>query len=684
MGFPSQRSCSGFRLAPPNNGSSPDYSSNSSLTALDGTTESMGTHQNQHVNNYSNNSNNRPPPLPQFNGPQVGTFKTTSNNTMLPPRSLLRLNSTPTDVNCDITYGPFHNFKPPAFRVFDEKFYYNYNFHHGTYPSSSHHTTRHTKLGPPTFIKRYRYHECWEQCETTIVKQSIEEWKDEVNLDYQLREMELLINPGMIDLQPEIQWFMRPYLLDFLLELHLTFRLCDSTLFMCQNILDRYCAKRIVFKRHYQLVGCTALWIAAKFEDKKSRVPTLKELSDMCRRAYDEEMFVQMEMHILSTLDWSLKQSTLEDCIHLAFEHTNLFDSGTLTTTPPRSRQEYFCQKVRYKNNRKKNAEVICVARFLCELSLYDRYFLTVPPSTTATCAVLMACNMLGWHSAGLHFTELIKQFISEMDPLKEVNENELPEIQASFLSGVTQQLVGQFRKVCLMLILQFTNITDVLSKKYEAKGVIETLTHFINGKEWEMAFIHKNGEAIRGEINLNLGSSNSLIPFVDSLLNVRSLSWDELFNALKQTEDENMFSLPPPAPQFAFDKTHYDNSKNSSPPNYTYQSPRRNRSESQELVPLTPPSANSLYSVFSSATSRYTANNSPSDIPDLATLHTISSGHTNTPMANILTTDNHLHQPDNYKLSFRAETTTGVFNVQQSSSRMDEDCEDTANQYEP
>lgn len=641
----------------------------------------MGKHQLQRVHSYSGASSNTTSVSRQMHldGPLIGTFRNTS--TALPPRSQFRVNNTALDVDSDSHHGPFHNFRPPAFRVYDEKFYYNYNYHHGPHHATAHHA----KVGPPSFIKRHRYHECWEQSETTIVKRALEEWKDEINSDYQHREMELLINPAMIDLQPEIQWFMRPYLLDFLLELHSTFRLSDSTLFMCQNILDRYCAKRIVFKRHYQLVGCTALWIAAKFEDKKSRVPTLKELSDMCRRAYDEEMFVQMEMHILSTLDWSLKQSTLEDCLHLAFEHTNLFDTGTLTTAPPRSRQEYFCQKVRYRNNRKKNAEVICVARFLCELSLYERYFLTVPPSTVATCAVLMASNMLGWHSAGLHFTELIKQFISEMDPLKEVDENQLPEIQASFLSGVTQQLVGQFRKTCLMLILQFTNITDVLSKKYEAKGVIETLTHFINGKEWEMAFIHKNGEAIRGEINLNLGSTNSLIPFVDSLLNIRSLSWDELYNALKQTEDENMFALPPPAPQFAFASAQYDNSNNNSPTNYTYQSPRRNRSESQELVPLTPPSANSLYSVFSSATSRYnnTANNSPTEIPDLATLHTISSGHNRTPMANMLGVEsNHHHQPNNYKLTFRADSNGGDYVSERPPSRMDEDCEETARQY--
>ena len=62
-------------------------------------------------------------------------------------------------------------------------------------------------------------------------------------------------------------------LLDFLIELHSSFKLQPTTLFLCLNIIDRYCAKRIVFKRHYQLVGCTALWIASKYEDKNCVYP---------------------------------------------------------------------------------------------------------------------------------------------------------------------------------------------------------------------------------------------------------------------------------------------------------------------------------------------------------------------------------------------------------------------------
>ncbi|OQE46427.1 hypothetical protein PENCOP_c001G08423 [Penicillium coprophilum] len=137
-----------------------------------------------------------------------------------------------------------------------------------------------------------------------------------------------------IDIQTEIQWFMRPYLLDFLIEAHTAFQLLPSTLFLAINLLDRYCSKRVVYKRHYQLVGCAALLIAAKYNDKKDRVPTIKELKSMCCSLYDDDMFTQMEWHVLQTLGWSighptvdafLQHAVLDDAYDPEVEHMALY-----------------------------------------------------------------------------------------------------------------------------------------------------------------------------------------------------------------------------------------------------------------------------------------------------------------------------------------------------------------------
>ena len=98
----------------------------------------------------------------------------------------------------------------------------------------------------------------------------------------------------------------------------------------------------------------------------KLRVPTLKELTIMCRNAYDEEMFVQMEMHILSTLDWSIGHPTLEDCLQLAIDLNNLSNNTT---------NDIENKSVRPNRKSSISSAVTAVARFLCELSLYDKYF---------------------------------------------------------------------------------------------------------------------------------------------------------------------------------------------------------------------------------------------------------------------------------------------------------------------
>ncbi|ODV98010.1 hypothetical protein PACTADRAFT_185635, partial [Pachysolen tannophilus NRRL Y-2460] len=197
-----------------------------------------------------------------------------------------------------------------------------------------------------------------EALETRTNKLLIQEYENEINGYYLTLEISSEVNPKMIDSQPEIQWYMRPFLLDFIIEMHSSFKLKPQTLFLCINIIDRYCAKRIVFKQHYQLIGCTALWLAAKYEDKKSRVPTIRELAIMCRHVYDDNMFKEMEMHMLSTLDWSLGHNSLEDCLQLAIKSS--------------------------------------VGRYLCELSLFERSFLLYPTSIVAITAHLIACSMLG------------------------------------------------------------------------------------------------------------------------------------------------------------------------------------------------------------------------------------------------------------------------------------------------
>ncbi|KAI9924676.1 hypothetical protein ASPWEDRAFT_109674 [Aspergillus wentii DTO 134E9] len=194
-----------------------------------------------------------------------------------------------------------------------------------------------------------------------LSKAASEEFRDDI-LSHML-DMDSATLPDVesIDIQTEIQWFMRPYLLDFLIEAHTAFQLLPGTLFLTINLLDRYCSKRVVYKRHYQLVGCAALLIAAKYGDKKDRVPTIKELKSMCCSLYDDDMFLQMEWHVLQTLGWTIGHPTVDSFLQVA-----------VLDTPY-------------------DPEVEHLALYILEISLFHREFVSKPSCDLARASLALS-----------------------------------------------------------------------------------------------------------------------------------------------------------------------------------------------------------------------------------------------------------------------------------------------------
>ncbi|CAD6567982.1 MAG: hypothetical protein TREMPRED_004193, partial [Tremellales sp. Tagirdzhanova-0007] len=129
----------------------------------------------------------------------------------------------------------------------------------------------------------------------------------------------------------------------------------------------RYVSKRVVYKKHYQLVGCAALWIAAKFEDGKDKVPLVRELADMCCKAYDESAFIQMEGHVLSTIGWCTGHPTAEAWLRV-------YATGAGG----------------------EDAKVQNLARFLMEVTLFHREFVGIQSSMIAAGALMLARFMCG------------------------------------------------------------------------------------------------------------------------------------------------------------------------------------------------------------------------------------------------------------------------------------------------
>lgn len=213
----------------------------------------------------------------------------------------------------------------------------------------------------------------------------VREYQEDILLHMARMQKQTAPDCNMMGLQPELEWYMRPYLLDFLIEIHASFHLQPASLFLAVNLIDRYCSKRVVYKKHYQLVGCAALWIAAKYEDKKDRVPNVRELKQMCCNAYDEDMFIQMEGHVLNTLEWTIGHPTAHAYLELALQ-----------------KSETSCPQL---------AEM---GAFFCELALFHRELVGFSASETASASLALAQHILSlpYECKDAHLMGLLQQFI--------------------------------------------------------------------------------------------------------------------------------------------------------------------------------------------------------------------------------------------------------------------------------
>jgi G2/mitotic-specific cyclin-B, other len=60
---------------------------------------------------------------------------------------------------------------------------------------------------------------------------------------------------------------MRAILVDWIIEVHLKFKLLPETLFITVSLIDRYLEKIQIKRNNLQLVGVTAMLIATKYEE---------------------------------------------------------------------------------------------------------------------------------------------------------------------------------------------------------------------------------------------------------------------------------------------------------------------------------------------------------------------------------------------------------------------------------
>lgn len=157
---------------------------------------------------------------------------------------------------------------------------------------------------------------------------------------------------------------MRAILIDWVIDVHLKFKLTAETLFLGVSVLDRYLSKHQISREKFQLLGISCLFLASKYEDIYP--PDLKECLFVTENSYSREEFLRLEGEILTTIDFKIKVPTSLVFLERYYRVLNCNDK-----------------------------RMYCLARYLLELSLIDYKFLKFPASNIAISALYLSGKVL-------------------------------------------------------------------------------------------------------------------------------------------------------------------------------------------------------------------------------------------------------------------------------------------------
>lgn len=194
-------------------------------------------------------------------------------------------------------------------------------------------------------------------------------------------ERESMANPNYMDFQDEIQWHMRATLIDWLLQVHMRYHMLPETLWIAVNLVDRFLSARIVSLAKLQLVGVTAMFIAAKYEEILA--PSVEEFVFMTENGYSREEILKGERIVLSTLDFNVS-----------------------TYCSPYS----WVRRISKADDYDIQTRTLC--KFLMEVTLLNHCFLRARPSLIAAIGMYLAKRMLGgvWDNAFVYYSHFCEE----------------------------------------------------------------------------------------------------------------------------------------------------------------------------------------------------------------------------------------------------------------------------------
>lgn len=178
-------------------------------------------------------------------------------------------------------------------------------------------------------------------------------------------EEKYLAKPNyMCKSQKDINEKMRAIMIDWLIDVHLKFKLLPETLYLTVNLIDRYLELVPVSRQKLQLVGVACMLIACKYEEIYS--PEVKDFVYVTDKAYTRQEVLEMEGKVLSTLKFQL--------------------------TAPSSFRFF----ERYAQLAKANERAYHLGCYLLELSLIEYKMMRYTPSMLACGALYIGMTMEG------------------------------------------------------------------------------------------------------------------------------------------------------------------------------------------------------------------------------------------------------------------------------------------------
>lgn len=213
--------------------------------------------------------------------------------------------------------------------------------------------------------------------------QSAHEYEGEIYSKLFRDEATLLtqITFNYMEAQTDINGKMRAILIDWLIEVHMKYRLRPETLFLTVNLIDRYLSNSHVMRKKLQLVGVVAMSIAAKFEEISP--PEVHDFVHITDNAYKKDDILNMECTMLTALNFKIVVPTA----------AHFFE---------RLQKSNHCDDTHRE-----------VAEYIIELGLLDIRMLRYPPSHLVSAALMLSNELLGkrptWPQSMVQQSQLIE-----------------------------------------------------------------------------------------------------------------------------------------------------------------------------------------------------------------------------------------------------------------------------------